>query len=93
MKILSYNLYGIKNTTESIPKWEIRQKNIERILNELLKNADIKVCCFQEVNKNNIELLYKILENNNFKMQEKFPMKTESHNQYNIIAVRNEKIY
>lgn len=90
MKILSYNIYGVKNTTYPIPKWEIRQKNIKRILNNLLKDNEIKVCCFQEVNENNIELLYEILNCNNFIMLEKFPMKTESYNQYNIVAIRNE---
>lgn len=90
MKILSYNLYGFKNTNKSIPKFEVRQKNIERILNKILIDKDIKVCCFQEVNKNNINLLEKILNNNNFKMLDKFPMKSKTFIQYNIIAIRNE---
>ena len=91
MKVLSYNLYGVKNTEYPIPKWEIRQENIKRILNDLLKNYEIKVCCFQEVNQNNLNLLDEILKNNDFKMLEKFPMKTASYNQYNIIAIRNEQ--
>ena len=37
MKILSYNLYGVKNTAKPILDWNKRQKNIEKILNELLK--------------------------------------------------------
>ena len=32
MKILSYNVYGVKNTNYPIPKWEDRQKNISRSL-------------------------------------------------------------
>ncbi len=32
MKILSYNIYGVKDTEYSILKWEIRPKNIQRIL-------------------------------------------------------------
>lgn len=91
MKILSYNIYGIKNTNFPIPKWEIRQENIKRILNRILQNIEIKVCCFQEVNENNICLLNEILENNNFKMLEKFAMRTESIKQYNIVALRNEE--
>ena len=67
-----------------------KAKNIKRILNNLLKDIEIKVCCFQEVNENNIESLHEILNHNNFKMLEKFPMKTESYNQYNIVAIRNE---
>ena len=51
MKVLSYNIYGVKDTKYPIPKWEIRQENIKRILNYLLKDIEIKVCCFQEVNK------------------------------------------
>lgn len=90
MKILSYNLYGVKNTVEPILKWELRQKNIEKILNNLLIDEDIKICCFQEVNENNINLLQKILSNNSFIILDKFPMKTESLNQYNIIATRND---
>lgn len=90
MKILSYNVYGVKNTEYPIPKWEIRQENMKRILNSILKDIEIKVCCFQEVNQNNIDLLNEILNNNNFKMLEKFPMKTEIYNQYNIVAIRNE---
>ena len=54
MKILSYNIYGVKDTTSPIPQWNERQKNIEIIINKLLNDDDIKVCCFQEVNKNNI---------------------------------------
>jgi len=90
MKVLSYNIYGVKNTISSIPKWSERQKNIERILNEELEDNDIKVCCFQEVNKNNIDLLESILIKNHFKMLEKFPMKTQSYNQYNIVAIKND---
>lgn len=91
MKVLSYNIYGVKDTEYPIPKWEIRQENIKRILSNLLKDREIKVCCFQEVNQNNIGLLDEILKNNNFKMLEKFPMKTENYNQYNIIAIRDER--
>ena len=54
MKVLSYNIYGVKNTTAPTPKWEVRQENIKRILNNILKDNEIKVCCFQEVNENNI---------------------------------------
>lgn len=59
--------------------------------NNLLQDTEIKVCCFQEVNKNNMDLLEEILENNKFKMLEKFPMKTETYNQHNIVAIRNEE--
>lgn len=55
MKILSYNIYGIKNTNPPTPKFETRLNNIKRILNDLLKDKEIKVCCFQEVNENNID--------------------------------------
>ena len=91
MKILSYNIYGVKDTKYPIPKWMVRQKNLRIILNELLKDSQIKLCCFQEVNHNNIDMLREILIDNNFTMLEKFAMKTEKHNQYNIVAIRNEK--
>ena len=91
MKVLSYNIYGVKDTEYPIPEWEIRQKNINRILNILLQDKEIKVCCFQEVNQYNIDLLNEKLKNNNFKILEKFPMKTEKYNQYNIIAIRDEQ--
>jgi len=91
MKVLSYNVYGVKDSANPIPKWDIRQENIKRILNKILKDEEIKVCCFQEVNQNNIDLLDKILKNNNFKMLEKFPMRTENYNQYNIVAIKNEQ--
>lgn len=90
MKILSYNIYGVKETKSPIPKWNIRQENIKRIINDLLKDDEIKVCCFQEVNQYNIDLLSEILNDNDFKMLEKFPMKTESIYQYNIIAIKND---
>ena len=38
MKVLSYNIYGIKNTTAPTPKWEVRQENIKRILKSEYKN-------------------------------------------------------
>ena len=91
MKILSYNIYGVKDTKYPIPKWMVRQKNLRIILDELLKDSQIKLCCFQEVNHNNIDMLREILSDNNFRMLEKFAMKTEKHNQYNIVAIRNEK--
>lgn len=89
MKILSYNIFGVKESKNFIPNWEIRQNNIKRILNELLKDNEITICCFQEVNENNIQLLHEILDTNGFKMLEKFPMKTQSLIQYNIVAVKN----
>ena len=64
MKVLSYNVYGIKDTQSPIPKWEDRQNNIKRILNTVLIDKEIKVICFQEVNQNNIEFLNEILNNN-----------------------------
>ena len=30
MKILSYNLYGVKDTDYPIPNWEDRQNNIKK---------------------------------------------------------------
>ena len=91
MRILSYNVYGVKDALPLIPKWDERQRNIERILNKILEDNDIKVCCFQEVNKNNIQMLENILISNNFKILEKFPMKTQLYNQYNIVAIKNEQ--
>lgn len=91
MKVLSYNLYGVKDTTAMIPKWELRQKNIEKILNHLLTDKEIMVCCFQEANEFNIELLNAILENNGFSMLDLFPMKTASVRQYNILAIKNDE--
>lgn len=90
MKILSYNIYGVKNTNPPIPKFETRLNNIKRILNDLLKDKEIKVCCFQEVNENNIDGLNEVLIANNFKMLDRFPMKTQSCDQYNIVACRQE---
>lgn len=91
MKILSYNIYGAMNTIDPIPEWNIRQKNLEVILNVELNDNDIKVCCFQEVNKNNIKFLEDILTKNNFIMLEKFPMRTELYDQYNIIALKKDE--
>lgn len=93
LKILSYNIYGIKDTESPTPEWNRRQKNLENILNKELKDEEIKVCCFQEVNKNNIEFLEEILVKNNFIMLDKFPMKTESLNQYNIVAIKKEDVH
>lgn len=89
MKILSYNIYGVKDTAYPIPNWETRQENLYNSINKILEDNDVKVLCFQEVNENNLNLLEKILKKNNFISLEKFPMKTESINQYNIIAIKN----
>jgi len=91
MKVLSYNIYGVKNTPNGIPMWEIRQKNLEKILNEVLEDLEIKVACFQEVNDYNIDMLESILKSYNFECLKKFPMITESLEQYNIVAVKKEK--
>ncbi len=92
MKLLSYNIFGLKDTEKGVPDWNIRQENVSRMLNIILKDSEIKVACFQEVNLNNMDNLSNILIDNNFVMLDKFPMKTESYNQYNIIAVRKELI-
>ncbi len=91
MKVLSYNVYGVKNTESPIPIWEIRQENLYKNLNMILLDKDIKVLCFQEVNENNINLIESIIQEKNFICLEKFPMKTRSLNQYNIIAIKNDK--
>lgn len=90
MKILSYNVYGVKETDAPIPKWETRQENIEAILNSIFEDEEIKVACFQEVNENNKTFLSNILEKYHFKIVEMFPMKTSTYNQYNMIAVKDE---
>lgn len=90
MKVLSYNIYGVKNTSNGIPIWEIRQQNLEKTLNEILLDSEIKVACFQEVNAHNIDMLESILKSYNFECQKKFPMKTQSLEQYNIVAVKKE---
>ena len=90
MKILSYNVYGVKKTNLPIPSWEERQNNLYLNLSEILKDEEIKVLCFQEVNENNIELITKIISENNFICLEKFPMITQSIYQYNVIAVKKD---
>ena len=80
MKILSYNVYGVKETDAPIPKWETRQENIEAILNSIFEDEEIKVACFQEVNENNKAFLSNILEKYHFKIVEMFPMKTSTYN-------------
>ena len=90
MKVLSYNIYGVKDTKYPIPEFDIRQKNLYKNVNKILSDDEIKVLCFQEVNENNMELLEQILRENNFICLNKFPMKTESINQYNIVAVKND---
>lgn len=90
MKILSYNVYGVKETKYPVPTWEERQNNLYINLSNILKDKDIKVLCFQEVNEYNMELIMKIINENNFVCLEKFPMITESINQYNIVAVKND---
>ena len=90
MKILSYNIYGVKDAIDFTPDWNERQKNIKQILNKVLEDNEIKVCCFQEVNQNNIQMLEEILINNNCKVLEKYPMKTQSDNQYNIVAIKDD---
>ena len=89
MKLLSYNIFGVKDTKCPIPNWEKRQNNLYINLSNILKDDDIKVLCFQEVNDNNIDLLNRIFKENNFICLDKFPMKTQSINQYNIIAVKD----
>lgn len=91
MKILSYNVFGVKNAESPAPIWEERQKNLKRILNTLLSDKEVKVVCLQEVNQNNIELLSNTLKDNGFEILEKFPMITQNITQYNIIGVKNEK--
>ena len=91
MKILSYNTFGVKNTETPIPNWNIRQKNMENILNKLLKDLDIKVLCFQEVNAHNMSLLEEILKANNFLILPRFPMRTQFITQYNLLAIKNIK--
>ena len=90
MKILSYNVYGVKEPNLTIPSWEERQKNIYKSLTNILKDEEIKVLCFQEVNENNLELITRIINENDFICMEKFPMITQSIYQYNIVAVKKD---
>lgn len=60
MKVLSYNIFGTKEIKKPIPEWDIRQENLYHNLNKILKDENIKILCFQEVNKNNINLLEKM---------------------------------
>ena len=93
MKILSYNTFGFTGTMSPIPNWEVRKRNVEKILNQELKDEEVMLCCFQEVTQNNIDFLNDILEHNGFEMLEKFPMITQSIHQYNIVAIKkSEKI-
>ena len=78
MKILSYNVFGKIDVDELIPSWNTRIENLYKIINDILKDGDIKVICFQEVNENNIELITKICNKNDFKILEKFAMKTRT---------------
>ena len=90
MKILSYNIYGIKDTNYPIPEWKERQNNLYINLSNILRDSDIKILCFQEVNENNIGLLSKIFDENDYICLDKFPMKTQNLEQYNIIAVKKD---
>lgn len=90
MKILSYNLYGKKDVENPIPAFNVRLKNLDRIINNLVNNQDIDVICFQEVNENNMELVNEISKKNDYIILEKFPMKTRTINQYNIILIKND---
>ena len=54
MKVLSYNIYGVRETKSPIPEWNVRQENLYNNLNKILKDGEIKILCFQEVNENNI---------------------------------------
>lgn len=91
MRILSYNIFGVKNTKSPIPNWDIRQVNLNNNLRVILKDENLTILCFQEVNENNIDLLNKIVTDNGYYMVQKFPMKTETILQYNIIAVKNDE--
>ena len=91
MKVLSYNIYGKKDVVNSIPSWEIRQKSLEKNIRNILLNHEIKVLCFQEVNQNNEALIQKICDENNFIILDRFPMRTRTINQYNIVAVKKDK--
>ncbi len=90
MKILSYNIYGKKDVELPTPNWEIRQENLYHNINTILQDEEIKVLCFQEVNENNMELVNKICKENNFTITQKFPMRTRTIYQYNIIGIRND---
>lgn len=90
MKILSYNVFGKKESKDKIPDWSIRVKNLMQTINDILKDDDIKILCFQEVNENNMDFITEVCNQNNFDIIEKFPMKTRTIYQYNIIGVRNK---
>ena len=88
MKILSYNLYGKKETNLAIPDFDTRIKNLTTIINNIIKEDKIDVMCFQEVNDNNLKFVEEISNNNGYIVVNKFPMRTRTINQYNIIAIK-----
>lgn len=90
MKILSYNLYGKKDVESPTPDFNKRLQNLNITINRIIKENDIEVMCFQEVNENNMAMVEDISKKNNYMILDKFPMKTRTINQYNIIAVKKD---
>ena len=82
--------------TVIIPKWEIRQENIKTIyckiqkLKYVVSQARGLLPKWLQIFVTE-EAMMKVIEKNKFKMLEKFPMKTETYNQHNIVSIRNEE--
>lgn len=92
LKVMSYNLYGVKDTGSEVPSWDTRQKLLKSGIESLLKGDNsIKVAMFQEVNEHNIKMLEEAMRTCGFILLKRFPMITkEGLLQYNIIAIRED---
>lgn len=90
LKILSYNLYGILNVA-GVPNFKTRYENLKETIESIIKNEEIDVLCFQEVNKHNMSLIDYLSDNHGFKLVPLYPMLTSMDIlQYNAILVKKD---
>ena len=87
MKVLSYNVYGVRKLTKKIPSFKHRRKNLKRILNTILTEEKIDVICMQEVNLFNEGFIIFILDRLGYKVLKRFPMRAGLNVQFNLIAI------
>lgn len=79
MKVLSYNIYGVKDTEYSIPKWEIRQENITTIY--LIRHST-------KFNPNMIDI-YNSTDNEQLKTEKKM-LSVEGEKRAELLAKQEE---
>lgn len=91
MKIMTYNVYGVVDTNDNIPRFEVRLENLKNYLKEILMGQKPDIICLQEVNMHNLTHIEAVMKEYGYESGEYYYLKNPSlANQINPIFYKKE---